>query len=78
MRKKRKKILLFTINAFSIGIPFVITNYRKGVLFAIFRERSGAELQYSTPHARKKSLKNALFSVLRIFADEKPTALRLV
>ena len=30
------------------------------------------------PHARKKTSKNALFSVRSIFADEKPTATRLV
>ena len=64
----------------SVGIPFVITNYRKGVFFAIFRDRSGAvrPVKYSNPRVRKKSSKNTLFSVRSIFAVEKPTAMRLV
>ena len=53
------------------GIPFLITNYRKGNFLALFRDRSGAVRQYGIPHAREKSSKNALFSVLRIFAEKK-------
>ena len=44
---------------------------RKGDFLVLFRDRSGAVRRYSIPHARKKSSKNALFSVLRIFAEKK-------
>ena len=56
---------------FSLGIPFLITNYRKGVFLALFRDRSIAVRRVRLPRAREKSSKNALFSVLRIFAEKK-------
>ena len=46
----------------TIGIPFVITNYRKGVFFAIFRDRSGAVRQVQQPSRSQKIIKKcALF-----------------
>ena len=46
----------------SVGIPFVITNYRKGVFFAIFRDRSGAVRQVQQPSRSQKIIKKcALF-----------------
>ena len=54
-----------------LGIPFLITNYRKGVFLALFRDRSIAVRRVRLPRAREKSSKNALFSVLRIFAEKK-------
>ena len=56
---------------FPLGISIIIANYRKGDFLVLFRDRSGAVRRYSIPHARKKSSKNALFSVLRIFAEKK-------
>ena len=45
-----------------LGIPFVITNYRKGVFFAIFRDRSGAVHQVQQPSRSQKIIKKcALF-----------------
>ena len=45
-----------------VGIPFVITNYRKGVFFAIFRDRSGAVRQVQQPSRSQKIIKKcALF-----------------
>ncbi len=62
-----------------IGIPFLITNFRKGGFLALFHDRSGAVRQYGILCARKKSSKNTLFSVLRIFADKKsPLAVRFL
>ena len=55
-----------------------VRTHRKGDFLVLFRDRSGAVRRYSIPHARKKSSKNALFSVRSIFAVEKPTATRLV
>ena len=47
---------------FMLGIPFVITNYRKGVFFAIFRDRSGAVHQVQQPSRSQKIIKKcALF-----------------
>jgi len=64
---------------FSLGIPFIITNYRKGGFLVLFYDRSGAYVQYNIPRARKKSSKNTLFTVLRIFADKKsPLAVRFL
>ena len=58
----------FLRNRFSfyinLGIPFLITNYRKCVFLALFRDRSIAVRQVRLPRAREKSSKNALFSVL--------------
>ena len=46
----------------NLGIPFVITNYRKGVFFAIFRDRSGAVHQVQQPSRSQKIIKKcALF-----------------
>ena len=47
---------------FYLGIPFVITNYRKGVFFAISRDRSGAVRQVQQPSRSQKIIKKyALF-----------------
>jgi len=56
---------------FSVGIPFVIGNYRKGVFSALFRDRSGAVRLCGIPYACEKSSENALFSVRSIFAAKK-------
>ena len=45
-----------------LGISFAITNYRKGVFFAIFRDRSGAVRQVQQPSRSQKTIKKcALF-----------------
>ena len=55
-----------------------VRTHRKGDFLVLFRDRSGAVRRYSIPHARKKSSKNALFSVLRIFAEKKSPCCGLV
>ena len=54
-----------------LGIPFVITNYRKGDFLALSRDRSIAVRRVRLPRAREKSSKNARFSVRSIFAVKK-------
>ena len=47
---------------FCIGIAFLIINYRKGVFFAIFRDRSGAVHPVQQPSRSQKIIKKyALF-----------------
>ena len=43
---------IFLLSSF-IGITFLITNYRKGVFFAIFRDRSGAVRQVCQPETKR-------------------------
>ena len=51
-------------------MSFFITNYRKGGFSALFCVRSIGVRQVRLPRVRKKSSKNTLFTVLRIFADK--------
>ena len=54
-----------------IGIPFIITNYRKCVFFAIFRDRSGAVRQVQQPSRSQKIIKKcALFGAKHFCGEE--------
>ena len=54
-----------------LGIPFVITNYRKGVFSALFRDRSVAVRIVRHPlRSRKIILKCALFGAKHFCGEE--------
>ena len=58
-------------------IPYLL-NTEKASFSRFFVTVRAQYVQYSIPHARKKSSKNALFSVLRIFAEKKSPSCGLV
>ena len=48
---------VFTYNTLFVGIAFLITNYLKGVFFALFSNRSGAVRSVQHPSRSQKIIK---------------------